>query len=388
MKKLLIFILSVLTLTICLSGCYPNKKMYDQEDADKVSAKGTEMMQVWLDENMPDATLEECTAFIAWTNYDGNKYLTDYASGQISQNGKKKTFTIHTVTGAVYFEMDADTRQKFSKIVESYFDEAIEAIGIVPETVDEGYAFQCYVMAPVKEGESTMEVPWVYSFDFGLPAGVEDLNAFVRNPQSRLPIYVNKPNFTVSDTTDLSAYDLVAMETLEEEYGFHIGSMSINNVVQHFQTNDYRGKMCTELWEYGCWYKADGFELFGMVHERNEERSIETNELTVSDIKFNPETDLLFEQMSYGYRWSVLNEDWSSDYSFVLRANKGAEILNSDFYYLDTKESPSAKSPETIWMELDGYYVLASAANHSPLKLYDDKKLVRKSQTDSNGSTE
>ena len=49
------------------------------------------------------------------------------------------------------------------------------------------------------------------------------MNAFVRNPQSRLPIYVKKPNFTVSDTKDLSAYDLVAMETLEEEYGFHIG---------------------------------------------------------------------------------------------------------------------------------------------------------------------
>ena len=388
MKKLFMFILSVLTLTICLSGCYPNKKMYHQEDADKVTAKGTEMMQVWLDENMPDATLEECTAFIAWTNYDGNKYLTDYASGQISQNGKKKTFTIHTVTGAVYFEMDADTRQKLSKIVESYFDEAIESIGIVPENVDEGYAFQCYVMAPAKDGESTTEVPWVYSFDFGLPAGVEDLNAFVRNPQSRLPIYVKTPNFTVSDTTDLSAYDLVAMETLEEEYGFHIGSMSINNVDQHFQKNDYRGKTCTELWEYGCWYKADGFELFGMVYERSEERTIKTNELTVSDIKFNPETDLLFEQMSYGYRWSVFNEDWLSDYSFVLRAYKGAEILNSDFYYLDTKENPSAKSPETIWLERDGYYVLASAANHSPLKLYDDKKLVRKNQTDSNGTTE
>lgn len=385
MKKLLIFILSVLTLTICLSGCYLNKKMYHQEDAGKVTAKGTEMMQVWLDENMPDATLEECTAFIAWTNYDGNKYLTDYAFGQISQNGKKKTFTINTVTGAVYFEMDADTRQKLTKIVESYFDEAIESIGIVQESVDEGYEFQCYVMAPAKDGESKAEVPWVYSFDFGLPAGVEDLNAFVRNPQSRLPIYVNKPNFTVSDTKDLSAYDLVAMETLEEEYGFHIGSMSINNVDQHFQKNDYQGKTCTELWEYGCWYKADGFELFGMVYEHSEERTIKTNELTVSDIKFNPETDLLFEQMSYGYRWSVLNEDWPSDYSFVLRAYKGAEILNSDFYYLDTKENPSAKSLETIWLERDGYYVLASAANQTPLKLYDDKKLVRKNQTDRNG---
>ncbi|MDD5923394.1 MAG: hypothetical protein PUC88_01240 [Clostridia bacterium] len=287
------------------------------------------------------------------------------------------------MTGAVYFEMDAGTKQKLCEIAESYFDEAIESIGIVPQSVEEGYAFQCYVMAPAKDGESAMEVPWVYSFDFGLPADVEDLNDFVRNPKSRLPIYVNKPEFTVSDTTDLSAYDLVAMETLKNEYGFHIGSMSINNVGQHFQKIDHRDKMCTELWEYGCWYKADGFELYGMVHERSEERKIETNELTVSDIKYNPEKDLLFEQTSYGYLWSVLSEDWPPDYGFVLIAYKGAEILNSDFYYLDTKENPSDKSLETTWLEREGYYVLASGANHSPLKLYDDKKLVRKIQTDS-----
>ncbi|MDD5923396.1 MAG: hypothetical protein PUC88_01250 [Clostridia bacterium] len=39
MKKLLIFIVLVLTLAICLSGCYPNKEMYDQEDADKITAR-------------------------------------------------------------------------------------------------------------------------------------------------------------------------------------------------------------------------------------------------------------------------------------------------------------------------------------------------------------
>lgn len=232
------------------------------------------------------------------------------------------------MTGAVYFEMDADTRQKLNEIAEYYFDEAIEAIGIVPESVDEGYAFQCYIMAPAKDGESTTEVSWVYSFDFGLPAGVEDLNAFVRNPQSRLPIYVKKPDFTVSDTTDLSAYDLIAMETLEDEYGLHIGSMSIDNGDQHFQKIDHRDKTQTKLWEYGCWFKADEFELFGIVHERGEVRKIKTNELTVSDIKYNPETDLVFEQTDYGYRWSVLNEDWPSGYAFVLIAYKGAEILN------------------------------------------------------------
>ncbi len=376
MKKLFLFIALVMALGVCLSGCYLMKEMYSPEDSDRVAAKGTEMMQVWLDENMPDAKLEDCTAFIAWTRFDGNNYLTDYASGQISQNGEKTTFTINTVTGAVYFEMDANTRQKFEEIVESYFDEVIETIGIIPESVDEGYAFQCNVMAPTKDGDSTTEVPWVYSFDFGLPAGVEDLEAFVRNPQSRLPIYISKPETTVSDATDLSAYDLATMEKLEDEYGLHIGSMHIENSYQYFNKIDKWDETRTSLWEYGCWLEADGYELYGRVHEREEVRDIETNEVTVSDQKANPETDLFFEQTDYGFRCSLQKKDL--DVSLIIKAYEGAEILNYDYYYCDIEENPSDESLETIWLERNGYYVLASGTNHSALQLYDGKKLVRK----------
>ncbi|MBQ3183358.1 MAG: hypothetical protein IJB57_06790 [Clostridia bacterium] len=45
MKKLLIFIVFVFSLAICLSGCYPNKEMFKQENADSVAVKGIEMMQ-------------------------------------------------------------------------------------------------------------------------------------------------------------------------------------------------------------------------------------------------------------------------------------------------------------------------------------------------------
>ena len=78
-KRILVTAFIVL-ICVCLFGCYPNKPMYNQEDANSVASKGAEMMQAWLDENMTDAKLEECDAFIAWTNYDGNNYLTDYAS--------------------------------------------------------------------------------------------------------------------------------------------------------------------------------------------------------------------------------------------------------------------------------------------------------------------
>ena len=376
MRKRVMLFLLILAVAACLSGCYQNEEMYEQENANRVASRGTEMMQDWLDENMPDATLEDCTAVTAWTRYDGNNYLTEYASGQISRNGETKVFTIHTVTGSVYFETDTATRDELNEIAEAYFDERLAAIGLVPESTAEGHAFECYVMAPIDD------VPWVYSLDFGLPAGVEDLETFVRDPRSRLPIYISKPQMTVSDTTDLSCYDLAGIEQLEAEYGLHIGSMPIENSHQYLGKADKQGKTYVHLWEYGCWLDGDGFELRGRVYEQEEARDMETKELIVSVQQVDPETDLEFEETEYGYRLSLMNRDLAE--SLSLRAHAGADILKYDYYLLEEeeyspKEDPSEKGREGVWMELsNGLYLLVNSSDHSALQLYDGDILVRK----------
>ena len=59
-KLLAVLLISVL----CLSGCFMPKPMYEQADADQVTAVGREMMQAWLNENMPDAELTDCAAYL------------------------------------------------------------------------------------------------------------------------------------------------------------------------------------------------------------------------------------------------------------------------------------------------------------------------------------
>lgn len=61
MKKTRYFVI-LLAVLLCLSGCYPLRPMYEQEDADQITQKGTELMQGWLNKNMPGAELRECTA--------------------------------------------------------------------------------------------------------------------------------------------------------------------------------------------------------------------------------------------------------------------------------------------------------------------------------------
>ena len=172
MKKFLVFITVILAVIIC-AGCYPHEPVYEQQEADRIAEKGTELMQAWLKENMPDAVLKECTADILMWREDGNDYLTGYARGVIEENGESTDFSIDTVTGDVYFDMDADTLEALRQATAAYL---LESMGITDEY--DGDHFSCYVMAPV-HGSEQFE-----SLELGLPAGVEDLDAFVRDPGS------------------------------------------------------------------------------------------------------------------------------------------------------------------------------------------------------------
>ena len=69
----------LLSAVLCLSGCEDN--MIDDGLEKQVTEKGKEMMQAWVDENMPGAELENCKAYIDYAPGPG-RYLTDYASGE------------------------------------------------------------------------------------------------------------------------------------------------------------------------------------------------------------------------------------------------------------------------------------------------------------------
>ena len=102
MKRTLLCMCVVLiaVMVFGLAGC--TREAYTQEEMDKITQKGMEMMRAWLDENMPEAEIENCEALSLWS-YDHAMYLTDYVRGNILHKGEKMSFTIHTVTGQVYF---------------------------------------------------------------------------------------------------------------------------------------------------------------------------------------------------------------------------------------------------------------------------------------------
>ena len=123
MKKTLKMFAALVVSIVCLSGCLPTNPMYEQADADRVTAKGSEMMQAWLAENMPDAELTECAAYIPRPLHARGEYLSDYSEGYIRTGEKNTGFLINIVTGAVYFNTDPDTQVKLNEAVEAYIRE-------------------------------------------------------------------------------------------------------------------------------------------------------------------------------------------------------------------------------------------------------------------------
>ena len=91
MKKTLLCMCVVLiaVMVFSLAGC--TRETYTQEQMDRITQKGMEMMRAWLDENMPEAEIENCEALSLWS-YDHAMYLTDYVSGNILHKGEKYNF--------------------------------------------------------------------------------------------------------------------------------------------------------------------------------------------------------------------------------------------------------------------------------------------------------
>lgn len=226
MKKTIKMLAVLLISVLCLSGCFMPKPMYEQADADQVTAVGREMMQAWLNENMPDAELTDCAAYIVMPLNTRGEYLTDYAQGYIRTDEGNTEFMINTVSGAVYLGTDSETQKKLNEAAEAYIE---ELTGLVTDKTENHY-FLCTTMVPARDGDSVNEIPGVEFFGslwFGvymLPANTdtENLDAFVRDPSSR-PMLEIHGYFLLPEGADITEYDLDAIkQQLKEEHGLHI----------------------------------------------------------------------------------------------------------------------------------------------------------------------
>lgn len=238
---------------------------------------------------------------------------------------------------------------------------------ICPEGDDD--SFECYVLAPFRDETHELDAyQFDYGFDFGLPAGVEDLEAFVKDPASRPLLYV-QANITLSDETDLTAYDFAVFEKLSKECGMLLGNICIENSSQISKRQTQDWLTTATFSEYGRWIERDGVYFTGCVRSREEQRHDLTGEMMVSDRSFDPQQDLVFEETEGGYRYYLPSEDWKE--GFYIYAHEGAEMLRYNYVqyffgnvtdFIEGKYDPDEKEGEELaWRKLaKGDYVLST----------------------------
>ena len=213
MEKRIVCILLLLAAVLCLSGCYPENAEYEQSDADMIVRKGTKLLEAWLDENMPGTELESIEAHrIRSVDYDS--YLTDYAMGEIQENGTPTLIFVNTETGEIY---RLHRKQELWQLTGEYLCEMLEIV------YEEETNFLCYVIAPIFLHDPAPGVEFIQeSLDLGIPPEAEaDLEAYVRNPTARLPIYIEIAEFVMPDGTLLLDQDPAVLQALEEQCGVY-----------------------------------------------------------------------------------------------------------------------------------------------------------------------
>ncbi len=119
---------------------------------------------------------------------------------------------------------------------------------------------------------------------------------------------------------------------------------------------------------------------------RAEERNALTGEMTVSDRRFDPLHDMVFEETETGYRYYLPDRDWTE--GFYIRAHEGARMLKHNYikYFYDDVSgfiegkynSDEKEGSELIWQkQSNGDYVLAAKKNGAPEYFSHAGKLER-----------
>ena len=341
MKKTHLLLMLLCAAVLSLTGCDEKKPSAEEEKA--AALKGEEMMRTWLSENMPGAELESCDVYVDYVP-GGKNYMTDYACGSILKDGEKTHFAVNTVTGAVYLD---EKEEELEQAAAAYL---YETMGIVPKPL----TFSCTVMAPARDGGSTTKT-FNDSFNFGIPAGTEDLDAFVRHPESRPPLQISA-ELRVPDDTDLFDFDLAGLEKLCEDCGMFFQNLDMYNTDQEFSS----------LWSRETYTKQfgriekEGLQLHCVLRRREEIRDRKTKELTVSDLRMDPDKDLILEKTESGFRYSCPDKDL--DYGFRIYAEADSGYPEHDYLYREVETKSDGKTSESAallmtWAEQkDGSY--------------------------------
>ena len=341
---------AVLGLLICvlftfmLSACTGSH--IEEGEAEAVLEKGQEMFEGWLAENMPEAKIKHIDAYLDYPP-GGQPYLTDYIYGALEMDGEEQFFAMNTLSGQVYLDRDKELESS----VRAYL---LEILGLEEETAF--YSFHVASMIPaVPEGSERHT--FRDSFNLGIPAEVEDVDAYVRDAANRDPFEL-MVEMQVPEEYDLSEWSLERFNQMKAENGLTFQYIHLSNDTQRADLSWNREMSYSE---YG-WGDLEGFKLWYGKEYRKEELDEKTGEISVTVQQMVPEEEIHFSETEDGIR--IECPDLVEAMPFEILVPAGSELLEHEYY---VKSDDGLSDAEVIWEEAEipdseaGWYRLVYA---------------------------
>ena len=228
MKKFIICTLIVLSFFILSGASSCRGPQYEESEKTAVEDKGRELMQAWLDENIPESEVLTAEAYIDMIP-SGPHYLTNSVYGTFSSGSDEQNYVIETDTGEVFLETDITL---LSEEIKPY---VLETLGL--DTRSEECAFDDFTAVIPRNAifhsvpsENTGFLPGKLVIELekaNEAASRSIMDEFIRDPSSRPEITIGG-NFIPPEDIDLKPYNMAFFEDARNNAGLYFSSFYMN----------------------------------------------------------------------------------------------------------------------------------------------------------------
>ena len=332
-------LLAALLLAASLLGC--TGKKYTDDEKEALRDKGKQMMQEWLNRELPGAELLSTEPYVRHNPGVAPYVLTELVSGTYRHGGQEQRYWLDTACGRVYLEQTGEIVDRLREACCAY---AAEALGLGEDyETDPGANNAAWLDIGVPEAKDPLPAEFVLSG--------RTPEEFVRDPGSRDVLKVMFC-YSVPETADLSGIGMETVLRMKNEYGL----LAYNLLVESRSESVYLFPDRVTYDRYGMEDLAD-FRIFLTKVERREKLDPATEEITAEIEEFDPDRDLAADRTEDGWKFSFPN-GWSA---VSVYAYEDSELLQKQLVSRKDPADPGDRDAELSWTETAWGWTLCDA---------------------------
>ncbi len=217
LKKISLAAVIILTLSVILTGCIPQRYVPSHED--KLKEKGMEIMQDYLSEKHPEAEIGDPVCLHA-VHYNGD-FLTDYISSTYTEDGKETGIAVDISTGQIY------TSEHYEELNSACIDAVADTLGLDEESITGTESDVVLRLPPKHEGEKIEQLPDIIHVELRmLPEQITDAGEYLNDPEADIAADIT---YSLKDGTEMEKYFEYGTDSILDSLPLKACSVHLNS---------------------------------------------------------------------------------------------------------------------------------------------------------------